>query len=326
MSASKRMRVGAIDIGSNSIRLLVAELTIPEIPGSVMATLARAGEVCRLGRGLDRTGTIEPQLAARAATLVADFLRRARSLGVAHVIIGATAALRNAANGPEVAAIISAKTGVPVRILSGVDEARLVYRSVVSGLGAGALRSACVVFDLGGGSTEVVSGMGEEAGRWVSLPFGAVSLTERHLAADPSQAPETQALRAEVRNCLMQECAYMPSQTPLLAGVGGTVTVLASMDRDLATYEPGLIEGWVIRPDRLAALVERLVSASHDERRSLSVMGEGRADIVVAGALVVSELAARFPAPGLVCSTRGLRYGLARLAAQELFGQSADPA
>jgi exopolyphosphatase/guanosine-5'-triphosphate,3'-diphosphate pyrophosphatase len=118
----------------------------------------------------------------------------------------------------------------------------------------------------------------------------------------------------------------MPSQTPLLAGVGGTVTVLASMDRDLTSYEPGLIEGWVIRPDRLAALVERLVGASHDERRSLSVMGEGRADIVVAGTLVVSELAARFPAPGLVCSTRGLRYGLARLAAQELFGQIADPA
>jgi exopolyphosphatase/guanosine-5'-triphosphate,3'-diphosphate pyrophosphatase len=320
------MRVCAIDIGSNSIRLLVAELANPELPGSAMTTLARAGEVCRLGRGLDRTGTIEPELAERAGSLAAEFLRRARNLGVSHVIIGATAALRNAANGPEVAAIISGKTGVPVRILSGVDEARLVYRSVVSGLGAGALRSACVVFDLGGGSTEVVSGMGEEAGRWVSLPFGAVSLTERHLASDPPGASEIDALRAEVRKYLMHECAYMPSRTPLLAGVGGTITVLASMDRELSAYEPALIEGWVIRPDRLRALVARLESASNDERRSLSVMGEGRADIIVAGALVVSELAARFPAPGLVCSTRGLRYGLARLAAQEIVGRATDPA
>jgi exopolyphosphatase/guanosine-5'-triphosphate,3'-diphosphate pyrophosphatase len=118
----------------------------------------------------------------------------------------------------------------------------------------------------------------------------------------------------------------MPSRTPLLAGVGGTITVLASLDRGLSTYEPGLIEGWVIRPDRLAALVDRLVGASHEQRLSLSVMGEGRADIVVAGTLVVSEMAARFPAPGLVCSTRGLRYGLARLAAEELSGRAGGPA
>ena len=311
------MRVAAIDIGSNSIRLLVAELADPRTPDAGLVTVARAGEVCRLARGLDRTGVIEPDLAERAGMLAADFLRRARHLGASHVVIGATAALRNATNRAEVAAIISARAGVQIRILTGDEEARMVYRSVVSGLGAGAMRSPCVVFDLGGGSTEVVSGMGEESGRWVSLPFGAVSLTERHLVSDPPGDSEIQALRREVRDQLMHNCAYMPSRTPLLAGVGGTVTVMASMDRGLATYEPGLIEGWVIQPDRLTALVDRLVAASHEQRLAHSVMGEGRADIVVAGALVVSELAARFPSPGLVCSTRGLRYGLARLAAQE---------
>ena len=311
------MRVAAIDIGSNSIRLLVAELADAKAPDAGLVTVARAGEVCRLARGLDRTGVIEPDLAERAGTLAADFLRRARHLGASHVVIGATAALRNASNGAEVAAIIFARAGVQVRILTGDEEARMVYRSVVSGLGAAAMRSPCVVFDLGGGSTEVVSGMGEESGRWVSLPFGAVSLTERHLVSDPPGDSEIQALRREVRDQLMHNCAYMPSRTPLLAGVGGTVTVMASMDRGLATYEPGLIEGWVIQPDRLTALVDRLVAASHEQRLAHSVMGEGRADIVVAGALAVSELAARFPSPGLVCSTRGLRYGLARLAAQE---------
>lgn len=320
------MRVAAIDIGSNSIRLLVVELADSQAPDSGLVTVARAGEVCRLARGLDRTGIIEPALAERAGTLAAEFLRRARNLGASHVVIGATAALRNAVNGVEVAAIIAARAGEHVRILTGDDEARLVYRSVVSGLGAGALRSPCVVFDLGGGSTEVVSGMGQESGRWVSLPFGAVSLTERHLISDPPTSSEIQALRREVGDEVMHSCAYMPSRTPLLAGVGGTVTVLASLDRGLATYEPGLIEGWLIQPDRLSALVDRLVAASHEQRLSLSVMGEGRADIVVAGALVVSELAARFPSPGLVCSTRGLRYGLARLAAQEASGGHDRPA
>jgi len=314
------MRVAAIDIGSNSIRLLVVELADPGAPDAGLVTVARAGEVCRLARGLDRTGVIEPGLAERAGTLAEEFLKRARHLGASHVVIGATAALRNADNQAEVAAIISARAGVRVRILTGDDEARLVYRSVVSGLGAGALRSPCVVFDLGGGSTEVVSGMGEEAGRWVSLPFGAVSLTERHLASDPPAPAEVQALRGEVRDALMHSCAYMPARTPLLAGVGGTVTVLASLDRGISAYEPGLIEGWVIQADRLRALVDQLVAASHQERLAKAVMGEGRADIVVAGALVVSELVTRFPSPGLVCSTRGLRYGLARLAAREATG------
>ncbi len=320
------MRVGAIDIGSNSIRLLVADLAEPGTPDSALVTVARAGEVCRLGRGLERSGNIDPELAERAGLLAFEFLRRARGLGASHVVIGATAALRNAANGAEVAGIIAGRAGLRVRILSGDEEAQLVYRSVVSGLGAAAMRSPCVVFDLGGGSTEVVSGMGAHSGRWVSLPFGAVSLTERHLASDPPAGDEVEALRHEVRDGIMHGCAYMPSRTPLLAGVGGTVTVLASLDRELSTYEPALIEGWLIQPDRLDALVDRLVAASHDQRLALSVMGEGRADIVVAGTLVVRELAARFPSPGLVCSTRGLRYGLARLAAEEALGGASEPA
>jgi exopolyphosphatase/guanosine-5'-triphosphate,3'-diphosphate pyrophosphatase len=179
------MRVGAIDIGSNSVRLLVADWPLPLGPGTVADTVARAGEVCRLGRGLDRTGAIEPALAERAGDLASDFLRRARALGAIHVVMGATAALRQASNRAEAAAIISRRAGIEVRVLSGDEEAQLVYQSVIAGLGGSVSRSPCVVFDLGGGSTEVVSGIGGQAGRWVSLRFGAVSLTERHLTSDP---------------------------------------------------------------------------------------------------------------------------------------------
>jgi exopolyphosphatase/guanosine-5'-triphosphate,3'-diphosphate pyrophosphatase len=307
------MRVGAIDIGSNSIRLLVADVLGP----GAITTLARAGEVCRLGRGLDRTGCIDLELAERAGTLALDFARRARALGASHLVIGATAAMRSASNGREVAEIVGRRAGIPVRILSGEEEARLVYQSVVLGLGGAARRSSCVVFDLGGGSTEVVSGVGEQPGRWASLPFGAVSLTERHLHTDPPLAHEVDALRREVRDVLMHQCASMPSRTPLLAGVGGTVSVLASLDRAIPSYDPVLLEGWTIRTGDLFSLVDRLVRSSQAERRSWAVVGEGRADIVVAGAVVVSLLVERFPSLGLVCSTQGLRYGLARLAAEE---------
>lgn len=324
MRPANHMRVGAIDIGSNSVRLLVAEF--PDGPWSrEVITVARAGEACRLGRGLGRTGRIEPGTAERAAVLAAEFARRARGLGAATILIGATAALREAENGGEVAAAIGGRAGIPVRVLSGDEEARMVYRAVVLGLGPTARESSCVVFDIGGGSTEVVSGAGERTGRWTSLPFGAVSLTERHLTSNPITDAEVAALRAEVRSSIMHQCAYMPERSPLFAGVGGTITVLGLLDRELSSYDPGLLEGWCIRRGRLEALIGRLLRSSRDERRGWPAMGEGRADIVVAGALVVGLLAERFPSEGLFCSTQGLRYGLARLAAQEALDGGASP-
>ena len=127
------MRVGAIDVGSNSVRLLVAD--VAGSADGALTAIARAGEACRLGRGLDRTGRIEPEMGERAASLTAEFVRRARSLGVRRMVIAATAALRRAENGADVAAAIQARSGLPIRILSGEDEARLVYDAVVGGLG-----------------------------------------------------------------------------------------------------------------------------------------------------------------------------------------------
>jgi exopolyphosphatase / guanosine-5'-triphosphate,3'-diphosphate pyrophosphatase len=317
VSAPQHMRVGAIDIGSNSVRLLIADVSAGAGGKEELRVIVRAGEACRLGKGLSAHGRIDDEIAARAAAITHEFVQRSRSLSASHILIGATAALRDAENGADVAGLIGARCGIPVRILSGDDEARLVYRSVVHGLGIATRGQACVVFDLGGGSTEVVSGVGLEPGRWASLPFGAVSLTDRFLHSDPPTAEEIWVLRQAVRNDLMQQCAYMPERVPLLAGVGGTVTVLAATDRGIQAYDPSLLEGWNISTLRLAGLIERLVTLPRDQRGSWPVMGEGRADIVAAGALVVEELVMRFPSGGLVCSTQGLRFGLARLAAEE---------
>lgn len=309
------MRVAAIDVGSNSIRLLVADVSPGD--GTELVTVTRAGEACRLGRGLDRTGRIEPELAERAAVLAGEFARRARVLGASHLIVGATAALRNAANREQVIEEIVRRCGAPVRVLTGEEEARLVYRSVVLGLGSGARRSSCVVFDLGGGSTEIVSGVGERAGRWVSLPFGAVSLTEKYFRSGIPTDDEIGQLRGSVEHDLLEGCALLPATTPVLAGVGGTITVLASLDRGLASYDPALVEGWMIDPARLEGLVKRVLTSSKQEMDAWTVMGRGRSDIVAAGALAVSLIAVRFRSRGLLCSTQGLRYGLARLAAEE---------
>lgn len=311
------MRFGAIDIGSNSIRLLVGELGDGDAWSASLDTVARAGEPCRLGRGLHETGMVAEELIERASHLTAEFGRRARSLGAVHVVAAATAALRHSNNGEDVARRLGERSGLPVRILSGDDEARLMYRAVVLGLGQRARQSQCVVFDLGGGSTEVVSGVGHSPGRWNSLPFGAVSLTERLLPGDPPSADTIAAARAEIARQVMHGCASMPERTTLLAGVGGTVTVLASIERELSDYDPALLEGLWIDQARARETIQRLVTSSHEQRRELPIMGEGRADIIGAGALVVEALIDRFQAPGLVCSTQGLRYALVRLAAEE---------
>jgi exopolyphosphatase/guanosine-5'-triphosphate,3'-diphosphate pyrophosphatase len=311
------MRVAAIDLGTNSIRLLVADVEGTPAALATLQTVARAGEPCRLGRGLGQSGRISEEMADRAANLAHEFARRARGLGARHIVLGATAALRSAENGAQVARRIEDRCGLPPRILTGDQEATLVYRSVVLGLGARASRAACIVFDLGGGSTEVISGVGTEAGRWTSLPIGAVNLTEAFIRNDPPAEDEIQRLRSHVRDTLEAHCGGMPASTPLLAGVGGTVTLIGMLDRQLKTYDPAALEGWVVDRERLESLVSGLTRMSHRERIGLPAMGEGRADIVIAGALAVAELARRFPSPSLVCSTQGLRYGLARLAAEE---------
>jgi exopolyphosphatase/guanosine-5'-triphosphate,3'-diphosphate pyrophosphatase len=279
---------------------------------------------------MDRTGEVRRELAEKAASLVASFANRARTMGARHVIAGATAALRGASNGRWAADLIGERAGVEVRILTGDEEARLVYQSVVFGLGAIGQRNPCIVFDIGGGSTEVVSGVGGVAGRWVSLPLGAVTLTERFLASptsDPSgpttdstsrpPLPEAvEALEAHVAGQLVHACALMPTSAPLLAGVGGTVTVMGMLDQKMVNYDPALLEGYLILSERANSLIHGILTSSHKERRSWPAMGEGRADIVVAGALVVRGLLRRFPSAGLVCSTQGLRYGLAREAAR----------
>jgi exopolyphosphatase/guanosine-5'-triphosphate,3'-diphosphate pyrophosphatase len=311
------MRYGAIDIGSNSVRLLVGDLAGDDPWEAPFESVARAGEPCRLGRGLHETGRVAPELAERAASIAHEFARRARSLGAVHVVAGATAALRSAANGAETAQRISTRSGIPVRVLTGEEEAQLVYKAVVLGLGSRSRASQCVVFDLGGGSTEVVSGVGARPGRWNSLDFGAVTIHERVLPGDPPDEATIQAARETIARELMHGCAQLPERATLLAGVGGTVTVLASLDRGLTDYDPALLEGWYIERSRAQAMVDRIVRLSHEDRRLLPIMGEGRADIIGAGVLVVEALMERFQAPGLVTSTQGLRYGLVRLAAEE---------
>jgi exopolyphosphatase/guanosine-5'-triphosphate,3'-diphosphate pyrophosphatase len=306
------MRVAAIDIGTNSIRLLVAEAMQGD---QRLKPLVRQGEACRLGQGLAESGSIGEEMLERACRVVGEMAELARRHGVRRLVVAATEAIRVSSNREGVLARLGAAAGVPVRVLSGQEEAELVYGAVAESMGRPGEHGSLVVFDIGGGSTEVVSGVGNTAGRAVSLPVGAVTLSERLLLGDPPSRLELTAVDDVVKQILILNCALFPKRPPVMAGVGGTVTILASMHLGLEQYDPGRIDGTVIPAAAVEEMTARLSRMSRRERLAVPVMGEGRADIVVAGARIALGLVRFFEASALMASSQGLRYALARMAA-----------
>ncbi|HEY6571922.1 MAG TPA: Ppx/GppA phosphatase family protein [Candidatus Eisenbacteria bacterium] len=299
------VRIGAVDIGTNSVRLLVADVD----PQQRLRTAHRMGEISRLGEGLDRTGVIDEPAVLRTLDCLERFVQEAEYSGASHIRVAGTSALRTASNGPEVAARFAERIGYPVEILSGEEEARLVFLAVSSGLAGKS--GATVVVDIGGGSTEVIVGSGDEGRELISRPLGCVHLTERLIHHDPPLAEELEAVRSLVRQIFAERLAdFGAGPVERAVGVGGTVTAFGALDMGLAKYDPSRIENHYLSRERVLAIERELCSTPLENRRELPGVSRGRADIIPAGSVILSEFVTRFPVGGLFVSTRGLRYGL----------------
>lgn len=319
------LRVASIDIGTNSIRLLVAERGSQ---GDVRP-LVRLGESCRLGEGLEATGRIGSRAEERTRDTLERFARRARELECSDVVVAATNALRSAANGPEVTARLSAAAGYPIRILSGEEEARFVYEAVVDGLRWEPTRGEYLVIDIGGGSVEIVRGVGHTVEHWVSLELGCVRLSERFLRSDPPAATELADLRAFLRSEWVRHDALLRPTPQAAAGVGGTITALAALNLGLRRYDAGRVEGHLLPTGDVRRLTDSLCGLTTAERQALATVGPGRADILPAGCVLVVSLLEAAGLASITASTQGLRYALARLAlrtAQARLRESRDSA
>jgi exopolyphosphatase/guanosine-5'-triphosphate,3'-diphosphate pyrophosphatase len=267
------------------------------------------GEISRLGEGLDRTGLIDEAAVSRTLDCLERFVQEAEYSGASHIRVAGTSALRSASNGSVVAALFSNRIGYPVEILSGEEEARLVFLAVSSGLAG--KNGATVVVDIGGGSTEVIVGSGDEGRELISLPLGCVHLTERLIRNDPPLAEELAAVRDLVRATYGERLVdFGTGPVERAVGVGGTVTAFGALDMGLSKYDPSRIENHFISRDRIFAIENELCSTPLDRRRELPGVSRGRADIIPAGAVILSEFVSRFPVAGVFVSTRGLRYGL----------------
>jgi len=307
-------RVAVLDVGTNSVKCLVAE----PLPGEEadLRVLSDRVRVTRLGEGLDRTGRLTPEGIGRTLRVLTEMLSEARAAGAERLAMVGTEALRKAANASDFREALGRVgeeepllRGAELRILSGEEEALLSFRAAASrrDLSGGAL-----VFDVGGGSSELILGDGEGLRKRISLPVGALRLHERFLSADPP-GPEAAGLaRRDALAALEGGAALFRVARGLpLVGIGGTVTTMASVELGLEPYDPLRVQGFRLTRAAAGAQIRRYAAASLEERRKIRGLPRDRAAIVLAGACLVDALMERAGADSLAVSDRGLRYGVA---------------
>lgn len=294
-------RVGAIDCGTNSIRLLIADRD--QAPGGVpLRDLHREMRIVRLGEGVDATGNFAPQALARTRAALADYAVLMAGYQVGKVRMVATSATRDASNREDFFAMTatvlgSVVPGAMAEVISGVAEAELSFNGAVGELDSAA--APFVVVDLGGGSTEVVLGgrpdsrgsTGVQAS--YSADIGCVRMTERCLHSDPPTAAEVAAAREVVRERLGEALDVVPvEQARTWVGVAGTFTTIAALAKGMTTYDSDAIHLSRVGFDDLLEVCGQLISMTRAQRAALGPMHEGRVDVIGGGAIVVQELAA----------------------------------
>jgi exopolyphosphatase / guanosine-5'-triphosphate,3'-diphosphate pyrophosphatase len=300
------MRLATIDLGTNTVRLLVAD----GAPGAGGWTpIEQDRRVTRLGEGLAATGRLAAAPAARTAAAVGEYVARAIAARADRILIVATSAVREAGNGGDFAAALQKATGQPVSVISGAEEARLTLRGVMHGLGE--TSGTLVTFDIGGGSTEYVLAREGRVAASVSLRLGVVPLAERFPFPDGVQWPRYAAMSAQVRTQLGAELpAAIRDAGVRLVGTAGTVTTLAALDLGLAAYDPDRVHGHQLQRDAVERWRDRLGALTLAERGAWPCLEPGRADLIIPGTAIVLETMTALHADVLTVSEYGLREGI----------------
>ena len=298
------IRVGAVDMGTNSTRLLVAD-----VDGARLAEVERLLRITRLGDRVDADGRLSDAGMERVHTVLEDYAARARELGAERVLATATSAVRDADNGSEFLADVRQQHGFETRLLSGREEAELTYRGVTSRLAAG---PGTLVCDIGGGSTELVLGGPAGVLDATSLDVGCVRMSERCLRSDPPTVAELAELREAVAALLPRS---ITSRTSTLVGVAGTVTTLATIDLGLDREIPEEIDGHALEAATVEALLRQLAAVPLAERREVRGLMPERAPTIVAGAAIAAEVLRATGAGWMLVSERDILHGAALAAA-----------
>src|SRR6187551_2879475 len=291
------MRVAAIDLGTNTTRLLVADVDEGRV-----GEVSQRTTITRLGEGVDSRHKLLPLPIARVRNCLSDYRRELESLDAERALLVATSAVRDADNGEAFLGEIEWSYGFATRLLTGEEEAELTVR------GVGEAGKAALVVDIGGGSTELIGG-----GHRISTELGSVRLTERFLLSDPPTEDELDALGTAVRSVLAEVPETLTARRGI--GVAGTVTSLAALDLGLVEYDRNRVHGHRIGDAAVRAQLERLAALPLAERRRVPGLEPERAPVIVAGAIILREVMRHFGLASIEASERDILYGIALEAA-----------
>ncbi|MBI1376537.1 MAG: exopolyphosphatase [Frankiales bacterium] len=297
-------RVAAIDCGTNSLRLLVAD-----VDAGTLTDRHRQMEIVRLGQDVDRTGRFAPEALARTFAVCDRYGELVRELGAERVRFVATSASRDVQNRDEFVAGVLARIGVEPEVVSGDQEAHLSFTGATRGL-QGA-QPPYLVVDIGGGSTEFVLGEAEPlAAR--SVDIGCVRLTERHFHSDPPSADEVAALLADVDAAISHAAQTVPmDQAHTLVGLAGSVTTMTAVALGLEEYDASRVHGTRLSAAEVADVSDRLLAMGHDERAAIRVIHPGRVDVLNAGVLVLRRIMERTGLAEVLVSEHDILDGIA---------------
>ncbi|GIG65845.1 Ppx/GppA phosphatase family protein [Phytomonospora endophytica] len=300
------MRVAGIDCGTNSIRLLVAD-----IEGDSLTDVVRRMEIVRLGEGVDRTGRLSDAALERTRKALTDYAAQIAGLGAERVRMVATSASRDAANADEFTAMVTGILGVAPEVITGEEEAALSFGGAVRGLPAD-VEAPFLVADIGGGSTELVRGSRSvDAAR--SVDVGCVRMTERHLHDDPPTMAEIEAATADIGAAIDTALATVDPDhgARTLVGLAGSVTTVTALVLGLEDYDSTRIHHARISYADVVRVTEELLAETRAERLAHGVMHPGRADVIGAGALILRVLMERCGAEEVIASEHDILDGIA---------------
>jgi len=297
------MRVGVIDVGTNSVRLLIAEGS-----GEELGDLERDLVITRLGEGVDKDRALKPEALRRTVSAISGYAERCRARNTEVIRIIATSAVRDAANRDDFSAAVARATGVEPVLLSGEQEAKLGFLGATMDVSA---PPPYLVVDIGGGSTELVWG-GSHAERFVSIDIGSVRLTERHIDSDPPRPEQLNAVASDADEHLAKAATTIgdvPGATML--GLAGTITTVAAIALDLPGYDRDAIHHTRLDRGAIGEVRARLVSMTSEQRAGLPAMPRGREDVIIAGVVILERVLERFSSDACLVSETDILDGTA---------------
>jgi exopolyphosphatase / guanosine-5'-triphosphate,3'-diphosphate pyrophosphatase len=297
------MKIGALDVGTNTVLMLVAETT----PDGGVRRVIDLARITRLGQGVDHKHRLDPQAALRTLDTIAEFVEQARAAGAEKIVAVGTAALRDAADGEDFIRRVRERTGVELEIVSGETEAWLSYLAVTRGLRLDPAQRLLII-DIGGGSTEFIRAESGAKLQVASLQIGSVRLTERILHHDPPTTREA----ADLRLAIDAELTGLgwKLETDLLVGIGGTVTTVCAVALQMETYDPDRVHGYRLSRQEVENVLRLLGSMPLEERRKLKGLDPARADVIFAGTAILERVMCESGVSSVTVSDQGVRWGL----------------